>query len=95
MAAELIHLGSGQILSSRRVVAITSPDSAPIKRLVLEGRRKGLCIDMTSGRKTRSVLILDSGHIVLASLSPEGLASRITGAPEDAASIRAGANERP
>ena len=93
MAIDLVHIGSGQVLSSRRVVAITSPDSAPIKRLIQEVRRKGLCIDMTSGHKTKSVLILDSGHIVLASLSPEGLASRIGGGPEEAAS-RLGANER-
>lgn len=83
MPSDLVHLGAGQILSSRRVVAITSPDSAPIKRLVQEGRRKGNCIDMTSGHKTRAVLILDSGHIVLASLSPEGLASRMGISPED------------
>jgi len=95
VAPELVHLGSGQILSSNRVVAITSPDSAPIKRLVLEGRRKGTCIDMTGGRKTRSVLILDSGHLVLASLSPEGLASRISGSTEDATSTRVGTSEKP
>ncbi len=93
MANDLVHIGSGQVLSSRRVVAITSPDSAPIKRLIQEGRRKGLCVDMTSGHKTKSVLILDSGHIVLASLSPEGIASRIGGNPDDSAS-RLGVNEK-
>lgn len=94
MPPELVHIGFGQILASRRVVAITNPDSAPIKRLVQEGKRKGLCIDMTSGRKTRAVLILDSGHIVLASLSPEGVASRIAGSPENAATSRPRTDER-
>lgn len=84
MPSELVHIGFGNILASRRVLAITGPDSAPIKRLVKEGKRKGTCIDMTSGRKTRAVLVLDSGHVVLASLSPDVLAGRIAGAAEDA-----------
>lgn len=83
MSADLVHIGFGQVLAARRVLAITSPDSAPVKRMIQEGRRKGTCIDMTSGRKTRAVLVLDSGHIVLAALTPEGLASRIVGASEE------------
>lgn len=82
------------MLASQRVLAITSPDSAPIKRLVKEGRRKGICIDMTSGRKTRAVLVLDSGHVVLASLSPDVLASRIAGGAEDTGRSGQGANEK-
>ncbi len=92
MPSDLVHIGFGNILASQRVLAITGPDSAPIKRLVKEGRRKGVCIDMTSGRKTRAVLILDSGHVVLASLSPDALASRITGGPEDTMPAVPGAN---
>lgn len=90
MPPELVHIGFGHVLASDRVVAITSPDSAPVKRLVQEGRRKGVCIDMTSGRKTRAVLILDSGHIVLASLTPDVLASRLATGGEGRASDRPG-----
>lgn len=94
MGSDLVHIGFGSMLASHRVLAITGPDSAPIKRLVKEGRRKGVCIDMTSGRKTRAVLILDSGHVVLASLSPDVVASRIAGAPEDAVTAGQGAHEK-
>lgn len=92
MPSELVHIGFGHVLASDRVVAITSPDSAPMKRLVQEGRRKGTCIDMTSGRKTRAVLILDSGHIILASLTPEVLASRIASSAEGKGPSRHGSN---
>jgi hypothetical protein len=83
MALELVPIGFGNILALDRVVAITGPDSAPIKRLVREGRKKGVCIDMTSGRRTRAVLVLDSGHIVLAALSPESIANRLSSRREE------------
>jgi hypothetical protein len=76
MVIELVHIGFGNILAMNRVVAISSPNSAPTKRTIQEGRNKGLLIDMTNGRKTKAVVIADSGHIVLAALAPETIASR-------------------
>jgi len=78
MTTELIHVGFGNIVAINRVLAMTPPTSAPTKRLVQESRSKGLVIDMTNGRRTKAVLILDSGHIALAALSPETIAGRLT-----------------
>lgn len=77
MVIELIHVGFGNILAMNRVVAIASPNSAPTKRAIQEGRNKGLLVDMTSGRRTKAVIIADSGHIILAALSPETITSRL------------------
>ena len=77
MGIELIHIGFGNILAMNRVIAIASPNSAPIKRTIQEGRDKGLLIDMTSGRKTKAVIFTDSEHIVLAALAPETIAGRL------------------
>ena len=77
MVIELIHVGFGNILAMNRVVAIVSPNSAPTKRAIQEGRNKGLLVDMTSGRRTKAVIISDSGHIILAALSPETITSRL------------------
>jgi len=77
MAIELIHIGFGNILAMNRVIAISSPNSAPTKRAIQEGRNKGLLIDMTNGRRTKAVIITDSGHIILAALTPETIASRL------------------
>ena len=77
MSIELIHIGFGNILSMSRVIAISPPSSAPIKRMIQEGRNKGLLIDMTNGRKTKAVIFTDSGHIVLAALAPETIAGRL------------------
>ena len=77
MQSELIHLGFSNILPINRVVAIVSPHSLPSKRMVREGKKNGLTIDMTNGRRTRAVLFMDSGHIVLAAIAPETIASRV------------------
>ena len=77
MVIELIHIGFGNILAMNRVIAIASPNSAPTKRTIQEGRNKGLLIDMTSGRRTKAVIFADSGHIVLAALAPETIAGRL------------------
>ena len=77
MGIELIHIGFGNILAMNRVIAIASPNSAPIKRTITEGKDKGLLIDMTSGRKTKAVIFTDSEHIVLAALAPETIAGRL------------------
>ena len=77
MVAELVHIGFGNIVAMNRVVAIASPNSAPTKRAIQEGETKGLLIDMTSGRRTKAVIIMDSGHIIKAALSPETVAGRL------------------
>lgn len=82
MTTELVHIGFGNVLAINRVIAIASPNSAPTKRMVQEGKNKGVLIDMTNGRRTKAVLIMDSGHIVLAALSPETIAGRLTASRE-------------
>lgn len=77
MSMEAIHVGFGNILAVNRVIAIVSPNSAPTKRAIQEGRNKGLLIDMTNGRRTKAVIITDSGHIILAALAPETIAGRL------------------
>ena len=73
----LINIGFGNLISAQRLVAIVSPDSAPIKRMVQEARERGMLIDATYGRKTASVLIMDSDHIVLSAVSTEKLAEKL------------------
>jgi regulator of extracellular matrix RemA (YlzA/DUF370 family) len=77
MAVELVHIGFNNILAMSRVIAIASPNSAPTKRTIHEGRNNGKLVDMTSGRRTKAVIFTDSGHIILAALSPETIASRL------------------
>jgi len=77
MTMELIHIGFGNILAINRVIAIVTPNSAPIKRTMQDGKNKGQLIDMTNGRRTKAVIITDSGHIVLAALAPETIAGRL------------------
>lgn len=73
----LINIGYGNMVSADRIITIVSPESAPIKRLVQEARDDGRAIDATYGRKTRAVIIMDSGHVILSSLITDTLASRI------------------
>lgn len=82
---KLINIGFGNMVSANRLVAIVSPESAPIKRMVQEARDRGNLIDATYGRKTRAVLITDSDHIVLSALQPETVAGRFNGREEMAA----------
>ena len=77
MVIELVHIGFGNIMAMNRVIAVSSPNSAPTRRIIQEGRNKGLLIDMTSGRRTKAVIFTDSGHIVLAALAPETIAGRL------------------
>ena len=74
---KLINIGFGNMISAGRLVAIVSPDSAPIKRRVQEARDRGTLIDATYGRRTRSVLIMDNDHLVLSALQPDTVASRL------------------
>ena len=78
MNTELIHIGFGNVLVVNRVIAMLSPNSAPTKRMVQQGRSSGMLVDMTNGRRTKAVLIMDSGHIVLAAIAPETIAGRLT-----------------
>ena len=74
---KLIHIGFGNLVSAERLVAVVSPESAPIKRLVQEARERGSLIDASLGRKTQAVLVMDSGHTVLSALPPEALNGRL------------------
>ena len=75
---KLINIGFGNMVSAGRVVAVVSPDSAPVKRLK-EARERGMLIDASYGRSTRAVLIMDSDHVVLSALQPETVANRAAG----------------
>ena len=74
---KLINIGFGNLVSADRLLAIVSPDSAPIKRLVQEARERGMLIDATYGRKTAAICIMDSDHVILSALPPEKLAARL------------------
>ncbi len=78
-----INIGFGNMVSVSRVVSLTSPDSAPMKRLVADARESGRAIDATCGRKTRSIILTDSDHVILSALQPETVASRLNGQPDD------------
>ena len=74
---KLINIGFGNLVSEERLLAVVSPDSAPLKRLVQESRERGMLIDATYGRKTASIFIMDSDHVILSALPPEKLAPRL------------------
>lgn len=82
MNIKLINIGFGNIVCANRVIAIVSPESAPIKRIITEARDRGELIDATYGRRTRAVIITDSGHIVLSAIQPETVAHRFIGDKE-------------
>lgn len=85
MALQLLNIGFGSMVSVNRVLAVVSPDSAPIKRLVQEGKERGTAIDATYGRKTKAVLIMDTDHVILSALTPELLAARLNGREKETA----------
>jgi len=74
---KLINIGFGNIVSANRIVAIVSPESAPIKRIIQEARDRSMLIDATYGRRTRAVVIMDSDHVVLSAVQPETVAHRL------------------
>ena len=80
---KLINIGFGNMVASSRLIAIVSPESAPIKRIIQDARDRGTLIDATYGRKTASVLIMDSDHVVLSALQPETVAARFAGETEE------------
>ena len=77
MSYKLVNIGFGNIVSANRIIAVVSPESAPIKRLIQEARDKGILIDATYGRRTRAVIITDSDHIILSAIQPETVAHRL------------------
>ena len=79
---KLINIGYGNYVSAERLLAVVSPDSAPIKRMVQEARDRGVLIDATYGRRTRAVLIMDNDHLVLSALQTETVANRLAGERE-------------
>ena len=80
---KLINIGFGNLVSAGRLVAIVSPESAPIKRIVQDARESGRLIDATYGRRTRAVLITDSDHVILSAIQPETVANRKTDTAQD------------
>ena len=77
MPAELIQIGFGNYISAKHMIGVASPNSAPIKRLIHEGRSKGITLDMTSGRRTKAVIFMESGAVVLAAITPETIEGRV------------------
>ncbi len=76
MDIQLINIGFGNIVSANRVVAIVSPESAPIKRIISDAKERGQLIDATYGRRTRAVIVTDSSHVILSAIQPETVAHR-------------------
>lgn len=74
---KLINIGFGNVVSASRVIAVVSPESAPIKRIIQEARDANVLVDATYGRKTRAVIIVDSGHVILSAIQPETVAGRL------------------
>lgn len=76
---KLINIGFGNMVSANRMVAIVSPESAPIKRIIQEARDRSMLIDATYGRRTRAVIVMDSDHVILSAVLPETVAHRLDG----------------
>lgn len=74
---KLINIGFGNMVSSSRLLALVSPDSAPIKRLIQEAKERGMLIDASYGRRTRAVIIMDTDHVILSAIQPETIANRM------------------
>lgn len=77
METILINIGFGNVVVSSRVIAVISPESAPVKRIIQEARKKGFLVNATYGRRARSVIVADSGHIILSAVQPETVANRL------------------
>ena len=92
---KLINIGFGNIVFANRLIAIVSPESAPVKRLVQDARDRGMLIDATYGRRTRAVLITDSDHIILSAVQPETVANRLNTQDSDQMQTAGDADEPP
>ena len=82
MSVRLIHIGFGNIIAVNRVLSLLSVNQQPIKRYIKEARTKGLLIDATHGRKVKTAIIFDTGHVILAAVAPETIAHRLTDSPD-------------
>jgi regulator of extracellular matrix RemA (YlzA/DUF370 family) len=80
---KLINIGFGNMVSANRLVAIVSPESAPIKRIIQDAKERGTLIDATYGRRTRAVIVTDSDHVILSAVQPETVANRLNDRDED------------
>ena len=76
---KLINIGFGSLVSVKRMLAVVDPDSAPIKRVVQEARERGMLVDASYGRKTKSVILMDTDHVILSALTPQMLNARLEG----------------
>ena len=83
MDMKLVNIGFGNIVAANRIISIISPESAPIKRIIQEARDKGMLVDATYGRRTRAVVVVDSGHIILSAVQPETVANRLVAQTAD------------
>lgn len=90
----LIHIGFGNIVNTTKIIAIVSPDSAPIKRMVQRAKEQGIAIDATQGRRTKSVLVMENGQVVLSALLPETIAGRAQIVGQEASSENSTAENR-
>lgn len=80
---KLINIGFGNMVSASKLIAIVSPESAPIKRIIQDARDRGSLIDATYGRRTRAVIVMDSDHVILSAIQPETVANRVDREDED------------
>ena len=80
-----INIGFGNVVAAQRILAVLSPDSAPIKRMIQEAKERGMLVDASYGRSTRSVLLMDTDHVILSALGPEQLSGRGSEVKEDGA----------
>ncbi|MDR0889628.1 MAG: DUF370 domain-containing protein [Oscillospiraceae bacterium] len=80
---QLVNIGFGNMISAERVLSVVSPDSAPIKRLIQEARERAMLIDASYGRKTRAVILMDTDHVVLAAITPQVIAKRMSDKPDE------------
>ena len=83
MEIKPVNIGFGNIVAANRIISIISPESAPIKRIIQEARDKGMLVDATYGRRTRAVVVVDSGHIILSAVQPETVANRLVAQTAD------------
>ena len=82
--SKFINIGHGNMIAAARIVAVVSPESQPIKRLVQDAKEEGRAIDVTGGRKTRAVLVADTGHVILCAMQTETVTARLNGTPDAA-----------
>ena len=90
---KFINIGHGNMIAAARIVAVVSPESSPIKRLVQDAKEEGRAIDVTGGRKTRAVLVADTGHVIMCALMTETITARLNGTAEPAVSAETDEDE--